>query len=275
LEIVERLGDVVDGRRGGEGLKRFFEGIGNTFERGVERASAERLAAALHDGTLDATRRQTLRPERFPKLVCDDVERLFDGFSAGAATKVPARVDEGQRGARDEEWELIDSACPLDWARAVDDVRSCQSTTGSAHYNRGLLNRFEDGAVRLLALRDDAGVTQARAALRLSVLDDGAAALLVDVLYRAPGLTRAADNLVAAFAEQRAAALGIAVVSADLGVGERASRSGVSVPGPIATDYFDLDDGIAKGTEVHRFVSRFAVTPAPTRRQNGAASSGN
>jgi hypothetical protein len=104
-----------------------------------------------------------------------------------------------------------------------------------------LLNRFEDGAVRLLALRDDDGRTRASAEMRLATLENGALALVVDKLY-ADGPSRAAGKpLLAAFARERAAALGVELVLTDDYVDDDVLEPLlVQLPDAVAPDYIDL-----------------------------------
>jgi hypothetical protein len=174
------------------------------------------------------------------------LNRLFDAFSAGGALDVGALLESAGEppDASRARWRVVDSDDVLDWVRAVDDVASCQSTDGAPMYNRGLLNRFEDGAVRLVALRDETGATKARAAMRLATLEDDSVALVLDRLYQAaPPRTEEARRmaeLVATFARARAASLRVSlVVTESYASTTDPTTQLVDYPRPLGTDYID------------------------------------
>jgi hypothetical protein len=193
----------------------------------------------LIDGSLDETRRATLRADRFPDAKLDEtaLTRIFDAFSTGATMSSRALDTEDAHAG----WELVDSADPLDWARAVDDVRSCQSTDGDPNLNCGLLNRFEDGSVRLIALRDDTGATRGRGAMRLTTLQDGQVGLLLDRLYGED--EDAQVELMTAFGRERAKALGVPLVLTDSYSKQRRYQHVLRLPATLASDYLDVGRG--------------------------------
>jgi hypothetical protein len=232
---ADRLKASLRDARGTEGLLRFREGILKTFGEGVERASMKRLTRALIDGSLPAQRRASLCRSRFEAAKLDDraLEGLFERYAQGA--RVPAR--EVAHGARFDDLELLDTDDVLDWSRAVDDVTSCQRTDGSPVFNRGLLNRFEDGSVRLLAVRDPTGKTVGRAALRLVTVEDGRLSLFLDAPYTRSEKTA---SLMKRFAKQRADALGVPlVVPSFYETRTPATPRTVRFPPLLATDYVD------------------------------------
>jgi hypothetical protein len=261
LELAAAFRPLVEGKRGGDGFLRLVGGIQATFHSGVEREAVARITAALEAGTLSASRRASLVRSRFPDLVVDDarLEALFDRFDAGAVRDA-ADLDASFQGCT-----VIDSCDVLDWMRAVDDIESCQSSRGAPMYNRGMLNRFEDGSVRLLAVRDADGNTLARGALRL-VSVDGAPALLVDRPYPTTRRHGHGDEveLLAAFARSRSHALGIPLVlGGDFRSTAPAARHTFARPPPLSVDYIDSGGGIVvAGGAPPPMSVRLALEPA-------------
>jgi hypothetical protein len=245
-EIAALYAGPFGDARGAEGFNRFSAKIARTFADGTERAAIDRLLTRLRDGSLPQVRKDSLRRERFPGIVVDDAKlaSTFEAFGAGAvATAAEVLAEAGappdEKRAR---WTLHDSDAVLDWQRAVDDVNSCQSSYSSAEYNRGMLNRFEDRSVRVIALRDEEDTTEARGAMRLAVID-GELSIIVDRLYTDE--PDGAASLMANFARSRAQDLGL-----PLAFGRGYESSGLSAPrevryaDPFSTDYFDLGGGI-------------------------------
>jgi hypothetical protein len=251
------LDPVLADRRGSEGLKRYLNNITASYQQGVEADAAKRLLTALLEGTLDDDRRESLTPARFRAHGGGkrELQRVFDGYSRGGTSSAASLLEKAGLPPHDHraQWQGIDSADVLDWVRAVDDQRSCQSTDGSTHLNRGLLNRFEDGSVRLLALRDASGKTQARAAMRLVLLGkrDPKLALLVDRAYVDTSGTQAERRddilLLGALALARGEALGLPVVFTRPGL-DNPKPATVTLPPPLATDYLDFGSGVTPPT---------------------------
>jgi hypothetical protein len=249
LETSARFAPLVEGRRGGDGFLRFAGGLLSEYEEGsVELATLDRVAQSIARGTAAADRRATLTRDRFPQPGLDDgkLRALFDAYDSGAresADEMRARLglpeNETLVGA-----ELLDSGCLFDWQRAVDDIRSCQSSDGAPELNRGMLNRMVDGTVRLIALRDGDGKTRARAALRLVTLDGQEPALFLEHLY-APVSKRVdaqtTHALVSTFVRERARALGLPLVVGDTFHSDAMpSTHTLSFPDLLGPDYFDL-----------------------------------
>jgi hypothetical protein len=244
--VRAKLGDAP----GASGMLEYLEKLGSTFKEGVESESLARLIAHLENDTLHAARAGTLVAQRFvdakgTPLPDDDTFRnVVRGWSIGARTQ-PLALEAAlpQHAAALAGCIALDSDAPLDWQRAVDDIISCQSASSSPGYNRGMLNRYEDGSVRLIALRDKDGATLARAALRLVVDEDPQPhlAIVLDKLYEPFGRSDepgAEKSAVLAFARERAAALGVPLLVA-APVAQELRDVHIVVPEPLATDYHD------------------------------------
>jgi hypothetical protein len=244
---VARIAPRVANRRGAESLTRYVARMANAFDDGVEAAALERLVDALEQGTLDDVRDASMVPTRLVGASADlpRFDDLCAELRRGSAQSIESLV--GSKSSYGLT-RAVDEGGALAWCAAVDDARSCQSTYRSTDTSRGLLNRFEDGFVRLLGVGGDDGALRARAAARLVALPhEQRAALLVDVCYFAPGASDGerteALAALAALARGRAEALGVPVLfTSEARYPSSGSEEHVRVafPSLLAPDYLDF-----------------------------------
>jgi hypothetical protein len=272
-EARDRVQGALGNEPGAASVLRAVTRWAATFEAGVESAALDRLIDTLESGTLDETRRASLVPARFD---VDDVDaaRLPDIFRELCAGDRATPKQLLGRPSRHGLAEVVDEGGAHAWARAVDDIRSCQSTDRPTYNNRGLMNRFEDGAVRLFAVRDTEGKTRARAAARLvSLRNEGRAALFVDRCYHdatSPEARAEAQDLMAELALRRGDMLGVPVLFANDAAAPydepMPRHAEVELTQGIAPDYMDVGGigVVVPGDRVRVLVGQMCVhEPTP------------
>lgn len=145
-------------------------------------------------------------------------------------------------------WQIVDTDNPCDLTLLGTEAEgSCQNISGDPEFNKCLLAYLLDGKNRLLAIKDEKGVIQARAILRL-LWDGEKPVLFLERIYPDILDEKLKDHLID-FAKERATALGLDLLSKETGSGDDYSKTLHSLGGRAPFEYVDAGNGIYTGSD--------------------------
>jgi len=144
-------------------------------------------------------------------------------------------------------WKAVDSDDPQDLFLAGTEVAgSCQSVDGSPSLNKCLLGYAMDGKNRIVAIKDHTGRIRARSMLRLLLDQNGNPVLMQSRIYPT-GVNPQVSQALNKMAIRRAHALGLPLVSNEVGQGPAFAGAIRSLGSPAPYEYVDAGGGVTDG----------------------------